>query len=193
MAGRCLRWIAIFAIGLQAAGCYTDFGPIAEEPQPILNPAGVASRLQPGDTLRVVVYGEEALSGPYVISPAGEINMPLAGNIHAAGRTKMELEQEITHRYNSSKLLQDPKVTVDVISYRPIYILGETLRPGAYPYSSGLNVLTAITLAGGFSYRASRNSVFIQHAGEAVWQEYPLSASVAIAPGDLIRVPERYF
>jgi protein involved in polysaccharide export with SLBB domain len=193
MGGKCLRWIAIFAIGLQAAGCYTDFGPIAAEPQPVLHTGDVAARLQPGDTLKVTVYGEEALTGPYLISPAGEINMPLAGQIHAAGRTKAELEQAITHRYNSSKLLQDPKVTVDVLSYRPIYILGETLRPGAYPYSSGLNVLTAITLAGGFTYRANHNSVLLQHAGETVWLEYPLSASVAVAPGDLIRVQERYF
>jgi protein involved in polysaccharide export with SLBB domain len=193
MTGRCLRWMAVFAISLQVAGCYTEYGPIAEEPRPIANPVSVANRFQPGETLKVIVYGEEALSGPYLISPAGDINMPLAGSIHAAGRTKAELEQDITRRYNGSKLLQEPKVTVDVIAYRPIFVLGETLRPGAYPYSSGLNVLTAITLAGGFSYRASRDKVFIQHAGEAVWQEYPLSASVAIAPGDLIRIPERYF
>jgi protein involved in polysaccharide export with SLBB domain len=119
--------------------------------------------------------------------------MPLVGTIKAAGRTRSELEREITGKYIRGKYLQDPKVTVDVVAYRPIYVLGEVLRPGAYPYTSGLNVLTAVTTAAGFTYRASRNSVFIQHAGEDVWQEYPLAASVVIAPGDLIRVPERYF
>jgi polysaccharide export outer membrane protein len=129
----------------------------------------------------------------YTISPAGEIVMPLIGTIRATGRTKSELEREITRQYAAGKFLQEPKVTVDVVSYLPIYVLGETLRPGAYPYTSGLNVLTAITLAGGFTYRASRNSVLIEHPGQTVWQEYPLSSSVSIAPGDLIRIPERYF
>jgi protein involved in polysaccharide export with SLBB domain len=119
--------------------------------------------------------------------------MPLVGTIRAAGRTTLELQREITNKYVSGKYLQEPKVTVDVTAYRPIYVVGEVLRPGAYPYTSGLNVLTAITTAAGPTYRASRNTVFIQHAGENVWQEYPLSTSIVIAPGDLIRVPERYF
>jgi protein involved in polysaccharide export with SLBB domain len=193
MVGRYWSWTVILAIGLQVAGCYTDYGPVATEPQPVLHASTVANRLQSGDTLRVVIYGEEALTGSYVINPAGDITMPLVGHLRAAGLTKSELEREITSRYSNGKYLQEPKVTVDVTSYRPFYVLGETLRPGAYPYSAGLNVLTAITLAGGLTYRGSRNSVFIQHAGQEVWNEYPLSASVVIAPGDLIRVPERYF
>ena len=192
MIGKCFSWAAILAIGLQVAGCYTDYGPVAATPEPILRSA-VATRLQAGDKLKVIVYGEEALSGLYEINPSGAIAMPLIGMVRAAGRTRSEIEQEIAHKYSSGNYLQEPKVTVDVFEYRPIYVLGEALRPGAYPYKSGLNVLTAVTVAGGFTYRASRNSVFIQHAGEDVWQEYPLSASVLIAPGDLIRVPERYF
>jgi polysaccharide export outer membrane protein len=193
MIGRYWSWAAILAIGLQVGGCYTDYGPIAAEPEPILHTSGVAARVQSGDTLKVNIYGEEALTGSYVVNPSGEITMPLIGSIRAAGRTKSDLEREITSRYSNGKYLQEPKVTVDVTTYRPIYILGETLRPGAYPFTSGLNVLTAITVAGGFTYRASKDRVFIQHAGQDVWQEYPLSASVLIAPGDLIRVPERYF
>jgi polysaccharide export outer membrane protein len=193
MVGRYFGWAAILAIGLQVAGCYTDYGPISAEPEAVAPPTSVATLLQPGDVLKVTIYGEEALSGSYTISPAGELAMPLIGAIRAAGRTRTELEREITRRYTSGKFLQEPKVTVDVASYLPIYVLGEALRPGAYPYTSGLNVLTAITVAGGFTYRASRTSVLVQHAGETVWQEYPLSASVTIAPGDLIRIPERYF
>ena len=192
MIGKCFSWAAILAIGLQVAGCYTDYGPVAATPEPIPRSA-VATRLQAGDKLKVIVYGEEALSGLYEINPSGAIAMPLIGMVRAAGRTRSEIERDIAHKYSSGNFLQEPKVTVDVFEYRPIYVLGEALRPGAYPYKSGLNVLTAVTVAGGFTYRASRNSVFIQHAGEDVWQEYPLSASVLIAPGDLIRVPERYF
>ena len=182
MIGKCFSWAAILAIGLQVAGCYTDYGPVAATPEPILRSA-VATRLQAGDKLKVIVYGEEALSGLYEINPSGAIAMPLIGMVRAAGRTRSEIERDIAHKYSSGNYLQEPKVTVDVFEYRPIYVLGEALRPGAYPYKSGLNVLTAVTVAGGFTYRASRNSVFIQHAGEDVWQEYPLSASVLIAPG----------
>ena len=193
MIGKYFSWAAILAIGLQVAGCYTDYGPVSAVPEPVLRKPNVAARLQAGDKLKVIVYGEEALSGLYDINPSGDIAMPLIGMVRAAGRTRSELEREIARKYSSGNYLQEPKVTVDVIQFRPIYVLGEALRPGAYPYTSGLNVLTAITAAGGFTYRASRNSVFIEHAGETVWQEYPLSASVLIAPGDLIRIPERYF
>src|ERR1700728_848747 len=74
MGGKYLRWMAVFVIGLQVAGCYTDYGPIAAEPQPVLHPASVAARIQSGDLLKVVVYGEEALTGAYTVSPAGDIN-----------------------------------------------------------------------------------------------------------------------
>ncbi len=193
MFGKFIRLAAILAIGLQVAGCYTDYGPVSAEPEPIAAPTVVANVLQSGDALKVTVYGEEALTGQYTITPDGNIIMPLVGSIKAAGRTRTELQREITNRYASGKFLQEPQVTVDVLSFRPIFVAGETLRPGAYPYSSGLNVLTAITLAGGPTYRASKTTVYIQHAGETVWQEYPLAASVTIAPGDLIRLPERYF
>jgi polysaccharide export outer membrane protein len=192
MISKFFRWATVLAIGLQVAGCYTDYGPVAATPEPVLG-ARMATHLQAGDKLKVIVYGEEGLSGLYDISPSGDITMPLIGVVRAAGRTRSELEHQIARKYSSGNYLQEPKVLVDVFEFRPIYVLGETLRPGAYPYKSGLNVLTAITIAGGFTYRASRNSVFVQHAGETVWQEYPLSGSVLVAPGDLIRVPERYF
>jgi protein involved in polysaccharide export with SLBB domain len=188
-----LRLIATIAIALQAGGCWEDYGPVARVPEPIVPASAVANTVQSGDVIKVAVYGEEGLSGSYTVDPAGNIRMPLIGGLRAVGRSKSELEHDIVRRYASGQFLQDPKVTVDVVSFRPIYILGETLRPGAYPYSSGLNVLTALTLAGGPTYRASRTSVLIQHAGETNWQEYPITAAVAIAPGDLIRIPERYF
>jgi protein involved in polysaccharide export with SLBB domain len=84
-------------------------------------------------------------------------------------------------------------VTVAVVQYRPVYLFGEVAHPGPIPYLSGLNVLTAVTTAGGLTYRADKSTVLIQHAGEQAWTQYPLLSSVTILPGDLIRVPERYF
>jgi protein involved in polysaccharide export with SLBB domain len=153
----------------------------------------VASHLQSGDQLKVIVFGEDALSGIYDISPDGTVTMPLIGSVRAAGRTTSDLARVLTQAYASGKFLQEPKISISVVSYRPFYIFGEVLTPGKYPYTSGLNVLTAVATAGGFTYRASKSSVLIRHAGDDVWQEYSLAAPILLQPGDLIRVPERYF
>lgn len=187
-----IRLFVILLSGLGVAGCYTDFGPVVTDSVPVA-PYNVASHLQPGDQLKVIVYGEDALSGLYEISPAGAISMPLIGPVMAAGHTRADVERAITSAYIRGQFLKEPKITVSVITYRPFYVLGEVLRPGQFPFASGLNVLTAIATAGGFTYRASRTDVLIRHPGEEVWQQYSLAAPLPVVPGDLIRVPERYF
>jgi polysaccharide export outer membrane protein len=92
-----------------------------------------------------------------------------------------------------SQYLRNPKVTVTLLTLRPFYIVGEVEHPGEFAYKSGLNVLTAVALAGGTTYRASRSSVYIQRVSESGMREYALSSEVLILPGDLIRVPPRYF
>ena len=94
----------------------------------------------------------------------------------AAGRTTGEVERVLTSTYTKGKLLQEPKITVSVVSFRPFYVFGEVLTPGRYPYTDGLDVLAAVATAGGFTYRASRSSVLIRHPGEEVWQQYSLAA-----------------
>jgi polysaccharide biosynthesis/export protein len=190
MMRRSLLWAAVLLAGLTVSGCYTDFGPVVLEPDPIA-PTQVASRLQPGSRIKLTVYGEPNLSGFYDVSPSGTVSLPLAGTLRAAGRTRAELEREITRRYGDK--LQEPQVTVEVVDFRPFYVMGEVVNPGRFPYQSELNVLTAISTAGGLTYRGNRSIVLVQHTGENVWREYPLLSSVLISPGDLIRVPERYF
>ena len=192
MINKVFRWCAILAIGLQLGGCYTEYGPVVTNSVPVA-PYNVASRLQTGDQLKVIVFGEDALSGLYDISPAGTVSMPLIGPIMAAGRTRAEVESAITRAYARGKFLQDPKITVSVVTYRPFYIFGEVLMPGKYAYTSGLDVLGAVSAAEGFTYRASRTTVLIRHPGQQVWQEYSLANPVLIEPGDVIRIPERYF
>jgi polysaccharide export outer membrane protein len=126
------------------------------------------------------------------VDPAGQVSLPLVGQVRAAGHTVPDLEREIVRKYRGA-YLQDPKVTVDIVEFRPFYVMGEVINPGQFAYRSGLNVLTAITPAGGLTYRASRTAVLIQHAGENVWHEYAPTSTVSITPGDLIRIPERYF
>lgn len=192
MIDKLLRWGTILAISLQLGGCLTDYGPVVSNSVPV-TPYAVASQLQTGDQLKVIVFGEDALSGLYEISPAGTIAMPLIGPIRAAGRTTAEVEHAVTTAYASGKFLQEPKITVSIASFRPFYVFGEVLTPGRYAYTDGLDVLGAVATAGGFTYRASRTSVLIRHPGENVWQEYSLAAPQQIEPGDVIRVPERYY
>jgi polysaccharide export outer membrane protein len=71
--------------------------------------------------------------------------------------------------------------------------MGEVEKPGEYPYRGNLNVLSATVIAGGPTYRASKSKVYIQREGETAFKEYPLSPAVMIFPGDLVRIPERYF
>jgi polysaccharide export outer membrane protein len=189
---RCFGWGAVLLVALQIGGCITDYGPVTIDSVPI-SPLAVGSVLQTGDELKIIVFGEDALSGIYQIGPNGTIAMPLIGSVPAAGRTRSEVERAITEAYTRGKFLQEPKITVSVVSYRPFYIFGEVSIPGKYVYTSGLDVLTAVATAGGFTYRASKTSVLIRHAGDEVWQEYSLAAPLAVEPGDLIRVPERYF
>jgi protein involved in polysaccharide export with SLBB domain len=186
-----LSWTVIVAIGLQVAGCYTDYGPVQVAGPPPAREVTV-TRLQPGDRVKVIIYGEDNLSGTYDIDSAGYISMPLVGNIRAAGSMETDLARLIANRYKNG-ILNEPKVTVSIVELRPFYIFGEVRSPGQYPYRSGLNVLTAASTAGGFTYRASQTTVLVRHAGEDLWKEYPLSEPIAVAPGDLIRVPERYF
>jgi polysaccharide export outer membrane protein len=129
----------------------------------------------------------------FEVNPDGNLDLPLIGSVRAVGRTPTELEHTIADQYKRRKILDEPNVTLAVVEYRPIYIFGEVAHPGPVPYRTGLNAITAITSAGGLTYRGSRSTILVQHAGDPAWTEYPLLASVTILPGDIIRVPERYY
>jgi len=192
MINRCVLLATTLAIGLLLAGCYTDFGPIAGEPAP-LPPPSAASVLALGERVTVTVYDEPNLSGVYDVDPAGYLNLPLIGRVKAAGLTPSKLQDNIARLYESGKFLAAPKVTVTIVEYQPIYIFGEVAKPGQYAYRSGLNAIAVVAEAGGLTYRGNRSSILIQHPGQKAWTEYPLLASVTILPGDLIRVPERFY
>jgi len=184
------RWLAL-ALGLAASGC-SSIAQVSEADQHQILAESQAPRLQAGEKIRVNVYGEASLSGDYQIDPSGFVSLPLAGNIKAAGLTQSELEQALAASFRS-QYLKNPKVTVSVAEFRPFYIIGEIEKPGSYPYTSGLNVLSAIAIAGGTTYRASKSAILIQHPGESALREYPLDSSVPILPGDIIKIPQRYF
>jgi len=164
--------------------------------QSLIGPAATAQggeiKLEAGDKLRVTVYGEDKLSGDYQVNTAGYVALPLAGSIKVAGMTGPETERALEQRFKGP-YLRAPRVTVEVLTFRPFYVLGEVQKPGEYPFRTGLNVLSAIAIAGGGTYRANTSKVMIQRSGSTELREYPQSPSVPVMPGDLIRVPERYF
>src|SRR5476649_2182125 len=192
---RALFCSVLLAVALEVSGCSSpgDHGPATQADMEAATAAATAvPRFQGGEKIRINVYGEPTLSGDYDIDPNGVVSLPLAGTVRAVGLTQPEFEQALAKKFKS-EYLKNPKVTVTILQFRPIYIVGEIAKPGEFPYKPGLNILTAMALAGGGTYRANRNYVLIQHIGETATKEYPQSATTMILPGDLIKIPERYF
>jgi protein involved in polysaccharide export with SLBB domain len=181
---------AVLAVAVLMAGCAANSITDAEQ-KSLAATATAPAKLQPGDKIKITVYGEDKLSGDFQLDQAGQISLPLAGTIKAQGLTQAELEKALAKKFRS-EYLKDPKVTVTIATLQPYYIMGEVEKPGQYPYQSGLNVLTALAIAGGPTYRANRNTVEIQRNGETTMRDYPISTTVPILPGDVIKVPERY-
>ena len=135
------------------------------EQQSMAAVATAPATLQPGDKIKVDVFGEDKLGGEYQLDQAGQVSVPLAGTIKAQGMTNAQLEQALAKKFRS-EYLRNPKVTVTIATLTPYYVIGEVQKPGQFEYRSGLNVLTAMAIAGGPTYRASRNNVQIQRRGE---------------------------
>jgi polysaccharide export outer membrane protein len=148
--------------------------------------------LASGDRLRVIVFGQDNLSNVYAVDGSGRIALPLVGSVEAIGRTTSQLERQIETRLRAG-YLREPKVTVEVDSYRPFFVLGEVTNSGQFPYVNGMTVQTAVAIAGGFTARGQRHYAEISRmvAGQPVTGTVPITYPVR--PGDTIIVKERWF
>lgn len=144
------------------------------------------------DKIRVITFGEESLTGEFFIGGSGKVSLPLIGEVQASGLTIPQFQKEVETALKDG-YLKDPHVSVEVLTYRPFYILGEVTKPGEYPFTNGLTVLNAVATANGFTYRANTKRVFIKRADSTDEQEFPLTSDLLVAPGDTIRIAERYF
>lgn len=151
-----------------------------------------AYRLGAGDKLRVTVFDEVDLSGEFERDGGGVFAMPLIGPIQAMDLTPRGLEAALVAKLSDGWLIR-PRVSIDVLSYRPFYIIGEVNEPGSYPYRSGLTVLNAAALAGGFTYRADEDDIDISRGEEGARSEFEASIHTQVQPGDVIRIEERLF
>lgn len=154
--------------------------------------AGYEYRLGSGDKIRLIVFGEPDLSGEFTISGDGMVSLPLIKEVRATGLTATQLQANVENAFKEG-YLKDPRVSIEVLTFRPFYILGEVNKPGEYPYSNGITVVNAVALASGYTYRANQKKVFIRHAGTTVEEEVPLTTMTLVAPGDTVRIAERYF
>lgn len=149
--------------------------------------------LGPGDRVRVMVYSDKALSDVYAIGDDGQITLPLAGTIAARGRTTEVLAAAIAQRLSDRGMIRDPSVAVEVASYRPIFILGEVARPGQYPYEPDMTVIAAVSLAGGYTYRAVKSYEAVVRTGPSGTQTGLTKPQDRLAPGDVITIFDRVF
>jgi polysaccharide export outer membrane protein len=151
-----------------------------------------AYRLDAGDRLRIVVYGQEGLTNTYAIDAGGSITMPLIGAVRARGLTPAGLAAEVTGKLRNG-YIREPSVAVEIEAYRPFFILGEVAAPGQYPYVPNMSVESAVAIAGGFSPRAKRDRVTLTHTDAGGSARVVVPLGTPISPGDTVLVGERWF
>ena len=145
-----------------------------------------------GDQLRITVFGHEDLSGEFTISETGDVSLPLVGSLSLGGLGIRQAEAAIVDALKPDYLV-NPRVSIEVLNYRPFYILGEVKEPGSYPYVNGMTVTEAVALGGGFTYRAKKERMIIVRASDPTRTERPVSVTDAVLPGDVVKVLERFF
>jgi protein involved in polysaccharide export with SLBB domain len=145
-----------------------------------------------GDKVRVTVYGEDDLSGEYAVDGNGYISLPLVGDVKAAGLSAPALQMAVANAYGNG-YVNEPRVSVEVTTYRPFTIIGQVERPGQYSYVNGMNVVNAVAMAGGYTPQAEENSVYIRHEGDTKESEVDAEADVQVRPGDTVYVRRTAF
>lgn len=190
------RWLVSLVVVLAFGTAVAAQTPPESTPggaPPAFTDSQLDYKLGAGDKVRIIVFGEDSLSGEFAVPGGnGVIAFPLIGDVTAGGLTVGQLQGQLEAKLKDG-YLKDPHVSIEVLNYRPFYILGEVTKPGEYPYTNGLTVLNAVATANGFTYRADTRRVFIKRANEPLEREYPLTSMTPVAPGDTIRIKERFF
>jgi len=161
------------------------------EEQPVIESVA-GYKLGPGDQIRVTVFRHEDLSGEFELDGEGQLALPLVDEIEANGKTARQLEQAVETELQEQGYLVNPQVSIEVLNYRPFYIIGEVNNPGSYPYVNGMTVINAVALAGGYTYRADQDDITLTRGG-ANGETREVGPEVQVLPGDIIEVPERFF
>jgi polysaccharide export outer membrane protein len=177
-----VRLIGAFALALAAAGTARAQG------ESISN-----YRLGSGDVISIQVLGEEDLKREKIrLSDAATISYPILGEIKLFGKTVAELEGLIRDGLKG-RYLVNPQVTVTINEYRNFFINGQVEKPGGYPFIPGLTVRKAVSLAGGFKERASKEKIFVIRDDDRSQTPMRVDQNAVVKPGDIITVEESFF
>lgn len=181
------KTVLLFAAALAMPLVWGCAGPLLPE-----SGSDGVYRLDSGDQLRIIVFGQEELTGSYVVDGAGAISVPLIPPVDVRGLTTVQLEQKIGE-YLKKGVVISPSVSVQIEILRPFFILGEVRRPGQYPYVHEMTVLTAVAIAGGFTPRADENGISITRSSGDTAIEARVERHTRVQPGDVVFVHERFF
>ncbi|MGB3624568.1 MAG: polysaccharide biosynthesis/export family protein [Henriciella sp.] len=189
-----LQWTLGAALFLIAACQSAPVQQASASDEEIIPAASLSEpyKLGPADKVKVTVFGEPELSGEYVVDGSGNISLPLIDSFQVEGLSLPEF-QKLTEQSYAQGYLREPRISAEVLNFRPFYILGEVAKPGEYPYSNGLTVMNAVATAEGFTYRANKKYVLIKKANASREFRVELTPALTIQPGDTIRVVERFF
>ncbi|MDB5592260.1 polysaccharide biosynthesis/export family protein [Enterovirga sp.] len=184
-----------YALGLLAAAAALPAGGCFRRPGPVIS-AGLrgaeAYTLATGDKLRIIVFGQDSLSNIYQIDAAGRISMPLIGPVQVGGLSTASAATAIEGKLRGG-FIREPKVTVEVDTYRPFFILGEVTTSGQFPFVNGMTVQTAVAIAGGFTPRADRDVAELTRRTRQGMVRGEVPITYPVRPGDTIVIKERWF
>jgi polysaccharide export outer membrane protein len=191
------------ALLLLIAGCASEGADLP--PMPTSATAALKNyTLGPGDRLQIVLFGAGAalqnqnqnvgmdIRLESTISDDGTVGVPEIGEMEATGLTIPQLKEKIRTKL-ADGYLAAPNVGVEIMTYRPFYIIGEVNHPGSYAYANASNVLSAVALAGGYSDRAQQKFAIVQRMQDGQPVSRRAERTTPILPGDIIDIPERYF
>ena len=148
--------------------------------------------LAPGDRIKIDIFNHVDLSGEFTLDDDGRFSMPLIGTVEADGLNPLQLEDLLISKLKPDYLV-NPRIFIQVMNSRLYYLIGEVNGTGAFPYKAGMTYLTAIANAGGYSYRAKQDVVFVIRGDDPEQNEIKLSVDEKVQPGDIIRIAERLF
>jgi protein involved in polysaccharide export with SLBB domain len=161
---------------------------------PELGTSDTTYKLVPGDKIKISIFNQPDLSGEFQLDGEGRIFLPLIGRVEASDLTAAELEKVLVDRFKPDYLV-NPRIFIQVGmgNLKPYYLMGEVKGAGAFPYVTGMTYLTAIANAGGYTYRAKQDYVYVIRADDPEQKEIKLSVEEKVQPGDIIRIAERLF
>jgi len=149
--------------------------------------------LAAGDVIRVHVYDEPDLSFDRIlIGESGKFSYPFLGDIRVNGLSLSELENTLIKGLKPDYLL-DPKLSVSMVEYRPFFVSGEVKSPGSHSYQPGIKLRQAVSLAGGFTERASQSKIYVVHENDPDHRRIRVNLNYRVLPGDTITVEQSLF